>query len=151
MSSLPVQFLDQSLHRVMFDAVPIPMFVVDPDVSILEYNAAAAQWLGNDRTAILRKRGGEVLHCLHAGETPRGCGGSDSCPDCVVRNSVTSAARGVPVVRRPTQMELVRQGRPVPVDVQVTTNPFQYERHSFVLLMLEGLEKVATRPAARAR
>ena len=43
MNRLAVQFLDQGLHRVLFDAMPLPVFVVDKDVNVLECNAAAAR------------------------------------------------------------------------------------------------------------
>lgn len=81
-----------------------------------------------------------MLHCLHTTENPKGCGYSRWCPDCVVRNYVRSAARGVPAIKKKTQMELLRDGKPTKVEVQVSTSPFRYERHTFVLLMLEGLE-----------
>lgn len=143
MSTLSIQFLDQGLHRVMFDAIPIPMFVVDGDVTILEYNSAAARLVGSSRAGVLKKRGGEVLHCLHSTETGGGCGASPSCSDCVVRNSVESAWRGIPVVRESAQMEIVHGDDHLKFDVKVSTNPFKYERHAFVLLMLEGLERAA--------
>ena len=53
MSRVPVQFLDQGFHRVLFDAMPMPVFVVDEDVCILEYNAAAARLLGKDKKLVL--------------------------------------------------------------------------------------------------
>src|SRR3974377_292646 len=45
MTEIAVQFLDESLHRVLFDAMPMPVFVVDADITLLEYNAAAARCL----------------------------------------------------------------------------------------------------------
>jgi len=32
MRQLAIQFLDQGFHRVLFDAMPMPVFVVDKDV-----------------------------------------------------------------------------------------------------------------------
>ena len=68
MSRLDVQFLDQGLHRVMFDAMPMPVFLVDKDVTILDYNAAAAKLLGDKKERILPKPTGDILHCIHAEE-----------------------------------------------------------------------------------
>lgn len=139
MSLLPVQFLDQGLHRVMFDAMPIPVLVVDEDVNVLEYNSAAAGLLGGDKRKILRRRAGEVLHCVHVTETPRGCGHAPACSDCVIRESVRAASRGRRVTRRWAALELQAGGQPVEVDVRVSCQPFTYENHTFILLMLEGL------------
>jgi PAS domain-containing protein len=139
MSRLAVQFLDQGFHRMLFDAMPMPVFVVDKDVCIYDYNAAAARLLGKDRKLVIRRRGGEVLNCVHAREGLRGCGSSPACCDCVVRKSVRAAARGRRVTRQWAQMELVHKGRTVKVKLRVSCQRFTYGRSSFILLMLEGL------------
>ena len=64
MGRLDVQFLDEGLHRVLFDAMPLPVFVVDEDVNILEYNAAAARLLDQNMLPGEHRRGGDVLRCL---------------------------------------------------------------------------------------
>ena len=139
MNRLPVKFLEQGFHRVVFDAMPLPVFVVDEDVCIFDYNAAAARLLGKGKRLILRHRGGEVLNCIHAAETPKGCGRAPACRDCVVRKSVRAAARGRRVIRQLSHMELVRSGKTIPLDLQVSCQPFTYGRSSFILLVLEGL------------
>jgi PAS domain-containing protein len=139
MSRVDVQFLDQGFHRVLFDAMPIPAFVVDKDMSILDYNAAAARLMGKNRRLVIRRPGGEVLHCVHFTKVPAGCGRAPTCSDCVVRKSVRAASRGHRVVRRTAEMELVRKGRPTKVNLRVSCQPFTYGKSSFILLILEGL------------
>ena len=56
MNRLPVEFLEQGFHRVLFDAMPLPIFVVDDDVCIFDYNAAAARLLGKGKRLIVRHR-----------------------------------------------------------------------------------------------
>jgi PAS domain-containing protein len=139
MNRIAVQFLDQGLHRVLFDAMPMPVFVVDKEVSVLEYNVAAARLFGSDKKAGANRRGGDVWHCLHATETPKGCGHAPACKNCVVRESVQTAAEGRRVTRRWTEMELMLKGAPAKVSVRVSCQPFTYEKSSLVLLVLEGL------------
>ncbi len=139
MSRISVHFLDQGLHRVLFDAMPIPAFVVDKNVCIFDYNAAAAQLIGKNKRFVIRRRGGEVLSCLHSTEAAEGCGCAPACSDCVVRKSVRAASRGHRVVRRAAEMELVHKGRPTKVDLRVSCQPFTYGKSSFILLILEGL------------
>ena len=76
MNRLAIQFLDAEFHRVMFGAMPVPVFVVDADVSILEYNSAAAQLLGSEKHTMIRRRGREALRCLRVLEVPEGRGHS---------------------------------------------------------------------------
>jgi PAS domain-containing protein len=139
MTRLAVQFLDQGLHRAMFDAMPMPVFLVDADASILEYNAAAGQFLGPKKQTFLRRRFGDVLRCLHATESPDGCGSSPSCPKCVVRTSVQAASRGQRVVRRRATLERLIDHKRTTVSLRVGCHPFTYEGHAFNLLVVEGL------------
>jgi hypothetical protein len=108
-------------------------------VSILEYNSAAAELIGADKEQVLRKRAGEILNCLHASETPEGCGHSKSCPDCVVRQAVEAACKGRAVTRKWTDLDLVRKGKLAKTKLRVTAQPVSYENQSLVLLILEGL------------
>jgi hypothetical protein len=57
----------------------------------------------------------------------------------VVRKSVRAAARGRRVARQWAKMELVARGKRAQVKLRVSCQPFTYERHSFILLILEGL------------
>lgn len=141
MSGLAIKFLDQDLHRVIFDAMPMPVFVVDEDVSILEYNSAAARLLGNNKEAILRRRGGDVLHCVNSLLSPLGCGHASDCKKCVVRKAVRCASEGGDVTREWARLELLAEGKSQSFDVRVSTKPFKYDQHSFVLLILEGLNE----------
>ncbi len=124
---------------MLFDAMPMPVFVVDEDVRILECNAAAARLFGPDKQAIVKRRGGEVLHCVHAMEVPEGCGHAPACPDCPVRKSVRAASRGRRVMRQEARMELAAGGKTPKADLQISCSAFTYERFKFILLVLEGL------------
>jgi PAS domain-containing protein len=139
MSRLDVEFLERGFHRVLFDAMPIPVFVVDKDVSILDYNSAAAQFVGLDKRSNIGRRGGDLLHCLNSTRDIKGCGYSTLCRDCVVRNSVRSAFEGRSVTRKRTKMKVSAEGKNVPIDLRVSCKPFTYERRAYALLILEGL------------
>ena len=139
MNRVAVQFLDQGFHRMLFDAMPMPVFVVDEDVHIMECNAAATRLFGPDKQMILKRRGGEVLHCVNATKVPEGCGHAPACHDCPVRNAVQAAARGQCVTRQNARMELAAGGKTTRVDLQISCSPFAYERAKFILLVLEGL------------
>jgi len=139
MSRLAVDFLDQGLHRVLFDAMPLPVFVVDEDVNVLECNTAAVRLFGQGKRSSKQQRAGDILHCLHTAESPKGCGGASACSDCGLREAVRAASRGRAVTRQRAEMELIQKGRPTQVDLRISCQPFTYGKSSFVLLVLEGL------------
>lgn len=130
-----------SFLRAMINAVPSAMFVVEDDVRIYGYNRAATKMVGHMPELVLHSRAGEVLKCVHAIETPGGCGRSLSCKTCVVRNSTTAAFSGHPAVRQKATMDLIVGERGArSLTVLVTASPFEHEDTRLVLLLLEDIE-----------
>lgn len=134
---------ERTLLRAVFDALPSLVFVVDQDVRIQEYNAAAAELLMAGRDAVLRRRAGDILHCIHADETLDGCGRSASCKDCIIRNSVNLAFAGKRVVRRRAKIELLRSGSKREMYGLVTVSLFAFEGKDHALLVIEDISELA--------
>ena len=130
--------------RILFEAVPSPVLIVDDDVRILDYNIAGAGLLGQDRGLKYMKRGGEALHCVHSFESPEGCGSSANCSDCIIRNSVSEALRDGKVCRRRAMMQLVddRTKSRKEAMLLVTASPFRYGEKNLVLLVLDDVSEV---------
>lgn len=134
--------LNVDMLRAIFDAIPSFAFVVDDDLRIQEYNAAAAELLLGPRATILKRRGGEVLYCLHSSEVPEGCGRAPFCKECVVRNSVSEAFQGSRVVRRRAKLEILRDEEKIEIYALVTTTPFHYMRRQLALLIVEDISEI---------
>jgi hypothetical protein len=129
--------------KAVFDALPSAVFVVDRDVRIQEYNAPAAGLLIGDRMTIIKRRAGQVLHCLHSNDVPEGCGRAQFCEDCIIRNSVTKAFQGNRVVRLRAKMELIRDGYKMEIYALVTASPFHFQERPLVLLVIEDISEIA--------
>jgi PAS domain S-box-containing protein len=128
----------------IFEAYPAATVIVDGDGRLLALNRAARTMLGHEGSVgpLLMKRGGEVLHCLHA-FGPGGCGRQDACSDCVIRGSVRRAlAEG-----RPQQARGLLQMRTDAGDSQawmlVGAAPLSREDGGRVLLTLQDISDVA--------
>jgi PAS domain-containing protein len=133
----------KDILRLVFDAIPSLIFVVDDDVRIHEFNASAAEFLLVRKPAVLKRRGGEVLNCLHAADVPEGCGRAPSCKNCVVRNSVTEASRGNHVVRQRARLEILRDGVKAEIYALISASPFYCKERPFVLLVIEDISEIA--------
>jgi diguanylate cyclase (GGDEF)-like protein/PAS domain S-box-containing protein len=123
----------------LIDAIPALLFIVDDDVRVLHLNAAASSVVGPDKKAVLLKRGGDVLHCIYANETPGGCGRSSFCSDCVIRNAVGKAFQSEPVFNEKVNIRMLRDGRILDVWFSVTANSLIYGDEKFVLLVMEDI------------
>lgn len=94
----------EQFWRAIFDALPLPAFIVDEDVHILGFNAEAEKLLGPAPKSSLWRRGGEVLHCVYAERL--GCGHAKPCKNCIIRNSVQDAIKGLNTHRKYFQADL---------------------------------------------
>jgi PAS domain-containing protein len=144
------QMSNEVLLRQLLDAMPSFVFLVDRDVTILDYNAAAGSFLGMGPRRILRRRAGEVLHCLHSRDVAAGCGQGPFCKSCLIRGAVNEAFAGKKCVRRHVRMELCAGRAVKKLHVMLTASPFTYQGHERVALILEDLSEGAVPAAAAA-
>lgn len=115
------------------------LLIVDSDVRIHHVNAATTRELGLEGDAVFMLRGGDALHCIHAEETPGGCGMATVCRDCALRNSVTSALKERKVRRECALMELVMKDGIASMQLLITASPIMYEGKRYALLALENI------------
>ena len=133
-----------SYERTILDAIPLAIFVVDEDVRIHDLNRAAATVFGLETTTILKRRGGEVLHCLHSNDVPEGCGRGPFCQNCVVRNSVTACLQGQAVTRRRVKVELLMGGTRKDLELLITASPMPSKATPLALLIIEDISEIST-------
>jgi PAS domain-containing protein len=133
-------FEDNDFLTDTLNVIPFPILVVDDDVRILFWNSAALRLLGSEE--IFQQRSGEVLNCIHSGDTEEGCGHSPHCKTCVVRNSVNAASHGGKVYRKKTIMKKKIGDTVTDVPLLVTTSPYVYKNRSLTLLILEDIHEM---------
>jgi PAS domain-containing protein len=136
--------IEELHYQTILNAIPLMIFVVDNDVRIRDLNQAAATVFGLDKATILNRRGGEVLHCLHAYDVPEGCGRAPFCQNCVIRNSVTKCLEGQAVTRRRTKAELLLAGTKKEIELLITASPMPIREEVQVLLILEDINEIST-------
>lgn len=80
------------------NAVPEVFLIVNQQRQIVFSNLALRNLLGTeDEKTALGLRPGEVLGCVHATETPGGCGTAEACRTCGAVQTILSSLRGLRV------------------------------------------------------
>ena len=128
--------------NAIVEAIPLPVLVVNADVQILYYNSAASVLLGSEPEVVIRRRAGEVLHCIHSTEALEGCGYSPFCTDCIIRDSVNQSFKGQKVSRKLQKMEMLQKKNVVEIYLLVTTAPLQYGKKPLVMVLLEDVSEL---------
>ena len=81
------------------DFLDAPVILVNPDARVLDINGNALQFIDKPLSRIVNSLTGDVLGCKYT-TLPGGCGKTDSCTLCVIRNTVRKTYEtGEPVER----------------------------------------------------
>ena len=84
--------------RAVFDVVNVGMLLIDEHGVVQRVNNTISRWLGRDVLASGGNQPGDILGCVHALGDSGGCGLTDHCPACPIRNAFQSVLRsGQPV------------------------------------------------------
>jgi PAS domain-containing protein len=126
--------------RAIFDGIPTPAFIVDEDVRIQDFNAAAEEFLGMESAAALEGLCGDAFHCVNAEQ--HGCGKAEPCRACAIRNSVKAAVSGAPIHRKMHVAKLRTPTRTVRQELLISATLLPYTETPRVLLVLEDLSKI---------
>lgn len=130
------------LLQAILDAIPSLLFVVDPEVRIVQCNQAALRFAGGDPAAWLERQTGDVLRCLNSFDHPDGCGHGFACASCPVRQSVAEALSGVPITRRRVRLDLFLGREAREIYALITTSSFVHEGRTLVLLVVEDISEM---------
>jgi len=74
------------LHEFL-DSLGVPVLLMESEPSVLTGNTHARELLGKDLPEIEGRKGGEVIECVHS-KKPGGCGKTEHCKSCTIRNTV---------------------------------------------------------------
>jgi hypothetical protein len=131
--------LSNAHFRTILNAIPIPAFVVDEEVAILDLNDAAVHFCDQKRDAVSKRRGGEVLHCVHSTAVPEGCGRGPHCKNCIIRSSVTKCLEGQTISRKVTKLRLADKQETKDLQVLITASPMSDGGEKLAIVMVEDI------------
>lgn len=132
----PLPVCDTDLICSVFDALPLPAFVVDHEFCVIDFNVAGARLLERVPFALLRLRGDERVQCVHS--TGTGDDESvDACHECVVGNFVREVFDFGKPVRKPGRLRLTRGGKTADLDFVITVAPIPDDAEPLALLILD--------------
>ena len=129
-------------YGTILDAIPSMIFVMDRNIQIFYANSAALAFLGESEQTVLFQKGGEALHCLNATKSPLGCGHSDQCKQCAVRNSVAAAIQENKTFQTRTRMAISNQATQRDIHVIITAAPLQVEEQLLAVLTIQDISEV---------
>jgi sigma-54 dependent transcriptional regulator, acetoin dehydrogenase operon transcriptional activator AcoR len=128
----------------LFSAIPCGVLIVDRERRVLAVNSVIERIFGVSDADVTGKKGGEVLRCVHADDSPEGCGFGDHCQICLVRRTARDAVRGKQIYRNRADMELLVKGRSRNVTLLVSAASFDHEGERLAVVVMEDITELST-------
>ena len=133
----------QEYLRGLLNAFPSPVLIVDRDLRIHDANAAAQTLIEDGTDISLHRLCGDLMHCLYARQSVNGCGKTEHCRDCVLRQTAETLKTGQTVSRRIAQMYLHKKDRISKTWFLVSGASFQFEGKDLIIVTLEDVTEIA--------
>lgn len=130
--------------KSMFESIPCGVLVVDKERRVRAVNNALEKTFGISGEEALNRRGGEVLQCIHASESPKGCGFSDACQDCQVRDIALNAVSGKKIQRRLAEFQSGSNKNGNTLRLLLSAAPFEHKDERLAVVIIEDITELSS-------
>ncbi len=127
-------FAENSVLTQLYDAVTEIVLILNAQRQIVFCNRHFAEMLGRGgRESVYGLRPGEALGCVHAAQTPGGCGTTEFCATCGAVNALLHAGQG----RVDTQeCSILREADADALELMVRSSPLMLDGKLFTIVAL---------------
>ncbi|MBI5778411.1 MAG: sigma 54-interacting transcriptional regulator [Planctomycetes bacterium] len=129
--------------KAIFNSMPCVVMIMDEERRVMAINNASQQILGIPSDKIFNQRWGDALKCIHASETPQGCGFSASCSNCQVRNTALTALSGNSIQKVKADFEFLVNGEIQKRLLAINAAPIEYEQKKMAVIIVEDITELA--------
>lgn len=119
-------------------ALPGSVAVLDSDRRMVWASPDLLESLGlPDASLALGRRPGEALGCIHAFDSPLGCGGSEACYQCGAVRSILESKRLDRKVVQVARIQVAQPRGPRPLDFEFTAAPWTLGDRRFTVVTFQ--------------
>jgi PAS domain S-box-containing protein len=129
--------LERNNLQLIFDASHVGMVLIDQQMAMVRVNNVMAQLVGKEAMALSGKQPGDGLCCIHALSSAGGCGTTNACEGCTIRNTAKEVLEtGNPIFNREYEQPLLIEGqkRTFWICLSVTAIEIDGQRHLLATL-----------------
>jgi len=137
-------FADRPVGAWALDAVPDIFLVVNEQRQIVFANQALANLLGQaDHAHLCGLRPGEALGCVHASQSPGGCGTTEFCSTCGAVLAILAGLAGEPA-QQECRITLRGGGS---LDLRVWATPLRHDGQAYAIFAVKDISHEKRRQA----
>lgn len=125
---------DMALLRKLYDAVSEIVMILNKERQIVFSNKRLLEFLGHyDPHSLSGLRPGEALRCVHAFETPGGCGTTEFCKNCGTMQAILSSQKEKVDIK---ECRITQKDSGDALDFRVRASHLVIEDESFTILAI---------------
>ena len=137
------QLLDnKTFLKTLFDAIPCAILILDGDRRIHAANNFFLKGYSDTEYQPLMERVGNVIRCVNAVKSDEGCGFSEECSSCAIRNTALKAVSGDRIERKRAKMEFFLDDRPQDLSLLISAAPFEHDGERLAIVMFEDVTEL---------
>lgn len=144
MKSITTLINREDFLRNLFESIPCGIFVIDNERRVQAVNNVLERTFQTSKVEAIDHRTGEALKCIHAYKKPKGCGFSEECMTCGIRNAAIEALEGNKIQRSKAQVKLLVNEELKEFHLLVSAAPFEYDEARFAIVILEDMTELNT-------
>jgi sigma-54 dependent transcriptional regulator, acetoin dehydrogenase operon transcriptional activator AcoR len=133
---------NKAFLKTLFDAIPCAILILDSDRRIHAANDFFLRTYADAGDTSLLKRVGNVIRCANALKSDEGCGFSEECDSCIIRNTALKAVSGERTERKRTHMEFAVNGRSLDLTFLISASPLKQNEECLAIVMLEDVTEL---------
>jgi len=132
---------NETLARIILDAIPAYVFIVDSDIAVYAHNSMAGELTLKPSNELRMERAGNAMRCVNSSLHAQGCGHSEHCQSCLLRSTVAAAyANGRAHCQ--TRLQLKTGDAQRELYVLITASLLTHEQHRLALLIIEDIGNI---------
>jgi transcriptional regulator with PAS, ATPase and Fis domain len=126
----------------LFESLPCGVLIMDKERRVQAINNTVERTFGLRLSEVINRRGGEILKCVNASATDKGCGYSDECRECQIRQTALEAISGRKIERNRARIRFYIRGVETTLDFLVSAAPLDNDGEGLAIVILEDITEL---------
>jgi len=131
---------EQQNLKVIFDAAPVGMLLIDENMIVKQVNDVAAKLVGKEKAEIISTQPGNGLGCIHSMDDAQACGYGSYCSQCPIRNSVVNTLQtGESIHGAEIQATFLCDAKEVSLWLEVSVEPMNLSGSREAIMVINNI------------
>lgn len=138
----PLTGASNNYFETLFNAVDVPVFIVDKNHRIWGANQKADEFHEDASRGVVRLLCGEAFHCFHEKNSEESCGKTEFCNDCFLQKIVAEVISTQLPYKDMVRLQILRQDAVKDIWLKVSGKPISLNDQTYAVLTLQEITEL---------